>query len=150
MHYRIKAFHELGVLELYELLKLRAEVFVVEQNCAYQDLDDRDKDCYHVLMWKNDHLVAYARILDQGISYKDYVSIGRVTTNIENRRSGIGKKLMEISIQGCYTLFGIRDIKISAQYHLRSFYHQFGFKEDGVQYLEDDIPHIGMLKKVLK
>lgn len=146
MKFVLKTFEELNTVELYNLLKLRSEVFVVEQDCPYQDLDDKDQNAHHLLGYESDgQLVAYTRLLDKGISYSDYCSIGRVVIKMAYRKNKSGSILMEESIKHCKRLFNTFNIKISAQYHLIPFYNRLGFKETGNQYLEDNIPHIGML-----
>lgn len=143
MKFKIKQFQELTVEELYEALKLRYAVFVVEQKCLYQDMDDKDKKAYHVLGYAGSELKAYARILPQGISYKE-ASIGRVITSLDYRGNGAGKELMQEAIQQTLALFNTNEIVISAQYYLLKFYRDLGFVEEGEIYPEDDIPHIQM------
>lgn len=142
-------FSQLSLEELYSILKLRQEVFVVEQNCAYLDADDLDQHALHVL-GRNIHneLLAYARIFPKGIAYKDYQSIGRIITSGKVRGKGIGIKLVNYSIESCYENFGLGSIKISAQSHLIPFYNRFGFRAIGEGYLEDDIPHHAMIKEI--
>lgn len=146
MHFDLKIFQDLTNSELYQILQLRAEVFVVEQNCPYQDLDGKDLQAHHLLLWNRGRLIGYTRILNKGISYPDHISIGRVVTSPSVRGKGFGKDLMKKSIQVCYEIYGDVPIKISAQYHLQKFYEEFGFNSIGDQYLEDDIPHIAMVK----
>ena len=149
--FKCVAFHELTLDELYALLRLRAEVFVVEQNCVYQDLDGKDRLAYHLLGFdKDNELVAYTRLLPKGISYPDHPSIGRVITSMKVRRTGAGKVLMEKSIEEMYRLFGVCDIKIGAQCYLDKFYRGLGFLPVGDEYLEDGIPHISMIRKSLE
>lgn len=143
MRFVVKPYKELSVDELYEALKLRSAVFVVEQKCLYQDMDDKDKKAYHVLGYTGDELKAYARILPQGISYKE-ASIGRVITSLDYRGNGAGKELMQEAIQQTLSLFKTNEIVISAQYYLLKFYRDLGFMEEGEIYPEDDIPHIQM------
>ena len=142
-----KSFNELKPNELYELLRLRSEVFVVEQNCVFLDIDNKDQIAYHLLGYKDDDLVAYTRLLDKNTAYK-LMSIGRVVTSPKYRGTGAGKALMEESIKRCYELFGKDDIKIGAQLYLRKFYESLGFKQSSEMYLEDDIEHIEMIKQV--
>jgi len=129
-------------------------VFVVEQTCYYPDLDsnknqlDRDKETLHVLGYQDDTLVAYLRILAQGQSYDDYISIGRVAIAEQARGSGLGHELMTEALNLCQQYFPKQDIKISAQEHLLSYYQNHGFEQVSKMYLEDDIPHIAMVKKV--
>jgi ElaA protein len=141
----IKSFDELTNHELYNMLRLRSEVFVVEQNCPYQDLDNKDQKSFHLLYYVNDELAGCTRLLPNGLSY-DEISIGRVVIAPSHRGLGLGKKLMEVSISGCEEKFGKAPIRISAQYHLSNFYQSLGFTEQGEVYDEDGIPHIEMLK----
>ncbi|WPO78369.1 GNAT family N-acetyltransferase [Flavobacterium sp. KACC 22761] len=143
--YTIKSFGEFTNLELYQMLRLRSEVFVVEQNCVYLDLDNKDQKSFHLLYYVNDELVGCTRLLPTGLSY-DEVSIGRVVITPAYRGLGLGKKIMEASITGCEEKFGEGPIRISAQYHLSNFYQSRGFVEQGEPYDEDGIPHIEMLR----
>lgn len=137
-------FSDLTNMEVYKILQLRNEVFIVEQNCPYPDCDEKDFAAYHLCAWQNDQLVAYSRLLAPGISFPEKASIGRVLTSPSARRQNLGKELMTRSIRGIYTLFGRIDIEISAQYYLKSFYEFFSFIQASEIYLEDDIPHIKM------
>lgn len=141
----IKSFDELTNHELYNMLRLRSDVFVVEQNCPYLDLDNKDQKGFHLLYYVDNELAGVTRLLPKGISY-DEVSIGRVVIAKSHRGLGLGVKLMEASIEGCEEKFGKGPIRISAQYHLSKFYQSLGFVEQGEVYDEDGIPHIGMLK----
>lgn len=141
-----KSFEELTTLELYALLQLRNEVFIVEQNCPYLDVDGKDLKSYHLMAWKEDRLIAYTRLIPPGISY-DEVSIGRVVNSPSVRGSGIGKELMQLSIAKIYELFGKQDIVIGAQLYLKKFYSDLGFVQEGDVYLEDNIEHILMRLK---
>lgn len=145
--YSFKFFDDLSLIELYKILQLRQEVFVLEQNCPYVDADDKDQLSYH-LMGTNDNnqLVAYTRLLAKGISYKDYCSIGRVITSMTCRGIGEGNRLMDVSIQKCSELWPNTPIKISAQAHLQKFYGRLGFQSIGETYLEDNIIHIAMIR----
>ncbi len=146
LRFKCLSFTELQIPELYALLKLRQDVFILEQDCLYPDLDNRDQDSYHLLaLDAQDNLVAYARILPQGLVHQDYVAIGRVVNSDQVRRQGIGQKLMQEAIASCHQLFGRIPIKISAQCYLLKFYENLGFKSVGNDYLEDGIPHIGMI-----
>ena len=148
LHFKCLSFQELTLDELYAILQLRAEVFVVEQDCVYQDLDGKDQQGHHLLGFDDDgDLVAYTRLLGKGISYSEYPSIGRVITSIKVRRNGAGKILMEKSIAESERLFGESPIKISAQVYLDRFYRNLGFVPMGEEYLEDGIPHISMIRK---
>ena len=141
----LKPFHELPPLELYHALQLRNEVFVVEQNCVFQDADDKDQQSFHLLGYNDNKLVAYTRLVPAGIAYEE-PSIGRVVTSPSARGSGAGKELMRESINKCYELFGEKPIKIGAQLYLKKFYETFGFVQISDVYLEDGIPHIYMRK----
>ena len=147
MDFFCKPFYELSLDELYEIMKIRQEVFVVEQTCPYLDADGKDQKGFH-FYGKNEkgEMVAYTRILPSGISYENYPSIGRVLTTEQARGTGAGKELMEASIQALEQLFGFSDIKISAQCYLEKFYQSFGFESIGEPYPEDDIPHIAMIR----
>ncbi|UJP66697.1 GNAT family N-acetyltransferase [Mongoliitalea daihaiensis] len=140
----IKAFHELSVDELYELLRLRSEVFVVEQNCVFLDLDDKDQQCHHLLLYQDLDLVAYTRIVPACVSYEE-VSIGRVVSSPAHRGEGLGRKVMELSLDYCHQLFGPCDIRIGAQTYALAFYESLGFQSDGETYDEDGIEHIEMV-----
>lgn len=145
MNFLLKTFKELSIDELYSIMALRQEVFIVEQECFYLDADGKDQLCHHLLGYKGDKLIAYTRILNKGISYDEYSSIGRVVNSPSVRGTGMGKILMQKSIEACMHLFPDLPIKISAQEYLRSFYESFDFKSNGEFYLEDDIPHMGMI-----
>ena len=139
-----KSFEALTPQELYALLRLRSEVFVVEQNCVFQDMDDKDQKGVHVLGYDGDILVAYSRLLPAGVSYGE-MSIGRVLTDTGRRKEGFGIELMKQSIQSMYELYGQRPIKIGAQLYLKKFYEGFGFVQTSDVYLEDGIPHVEMV-----
>ena len=139
-----KTFAELSPEELYALLRLRSEVFVVEQNCVFLDMDNKDAYCHHLLGWEGGLLAAYSRIVPAGISYVES-SIGRIVSSPAARGRGIGRELLIKSIDTLYTLHGKRDIRIGAQYYLKRFYNSFGFVQKGDIYLEDGIEHIEML-----
>lgn len=143
MTFYLKNFEGLAVSELHQLYTLRAKVFVVEQNCAYQDPDDKDPHSLHVLAMVGEKLVAYARLVPPGISYAE-PSIGRVVVDNSYRRTGAGIKLMKFCIEQCGDLFNGQDIVISAQLYLLMFYTNLGFVPDGSAYDEDNIPHIKM------
>ncbi len=140
-------FDQLSPKELYNILALRQEVFVVEQNCPYLDCDGKDFHCWH-LMGRNDagQLVCYTRLLPEGVSYEGYTSIGRVVSSPLARGTGAGKILMQRSIEMCLHLFGPTPIKIGAQSYLLKFYEGFGFLSTGEEYLEDGIPHTKMIR----
>ena len=140
----VKKFEDLTPYQLYAILQLRNEVFVVEQNCVFQDADDKDQDSYHLMGFWNNKLVAYTRLVPPGLIYTE-MSIGRVVTSPSVRRSGAGRELMKQSIDQCYYLFGSGPIKIGAQFYLKTFYESFGFQQVSDIYLEDGIEHIYML-----
>jgi ElaA protein len=140
-----KHFDTLTTAELYAILELRVEVFVVEQNCVYQDIDNKDQASFHFMGWNENKLVAYTRIIPPAISYPE-ASIGRVVTSPIVRRSGIGKELMERSIAQVKILFGNTPIRIGAQVYLEKFYTSLGFRQTSPVYLEDGIEHIEMLR----
>jgi len=142
----IKTFNQLSTQELYDLLQLRAEVFVVEQDCVYQDVDGKDQKAMHVLAYKGQELVAYSRVFKAGDYFKE-ASIGRVVVAKNQRQHKYGYQIMEASIKAINEQFNETTIKISAQSYLKRFYNQLGFKETGEEYLEDGIPHIAMIKK---
>ncbi|PSL49840.1 ElaA protein [Chitinophaga niastensis] len=147
MHWKIKAFDELTTSELYAILHLRSEVFVVEQNCVYQDMDYSDQKALH-LMGTDDagKLLAYTRIFAPGIKFTE-ASIGRVITSSLARGTGAGKELMEQSIAMLQVHYGKGPIKIGAQQYLQRFYTSLGFEQTSDTYLEDGIPHIEMVRK---
>jgi len=141
----IKSFTELSVQELYDLLQLRSAIFVVEQNCVYQDLDGKDQKALHVLGFKNEKLVAYTRIFKPG-DYLEHASIGRVIVAKNERQYKFGYDIMNASIKAIKDYFKETKIELSAQCYLKKFYNNLGFIEVGEEYLEDDIPHICMIK----
>lgn len=141
----IKTFQELTTEELYDLLQLRSEVFVVEQECVYQDLDGKDQKALHVIGKKDSKIVAYTRIFKPGDYFKE-VGIGRVVVGKEERQHKYGYDIMEASINAIKNHFNEVPIKLSAQCYLKKFYNNLGFKEIGEEYLEDGIPHIEMIK----
>ena len=144
--WELKKFKELNAIKLYDILRLRAEVFVIEQNCIYQDADGKDVKSFHLLGFDSaDKLIAYSRILPAGISYKE-VSIGRVVIPKKLRRKNVGKELMLKSLDTVYTLYGNVPVRIGAQLYLKDFYLDLGFVVAGEEYLEDNILHIEMLK----
>lgn len=141
----IKKFDELTPHELYAALRLRSEVFVVEQNCVFLDIDNKDQSSYHLMGWKDDKLLAYTRLVPPGIAYKE-PSIGRVVTSPSARGEGMGKEVMEKSIEEAGRLFGKVSIKIGAQLYLKKFYTAFGFQQSSDIYEEDGIDHIEMTR----
>lgn len=140
-------FEALGVHRLYEVLALRQEVFVVEQNCPYLDCDGRDLQSLH-LLGRNEQgkLICYARLLPEGIAYDGYASIGRVLSAPGVRGTGAGRQLVAKSIEMCLQFFGNQSIKIGAQSYLLHFYESFGFVSTGEEYMEDGIPHTKMIR----
>lgn len=151
LRWRALPFQELSTAELYRLLRLRAEVFVVEQACAFQDLDGLDAQAVHWLGETTDAqnqplLLAYTRLLPQGVAFAQ-ASIGRVVTSPLARGTGIGHQLMRGSIAELHRLWGVQPIRIGAQAHLEAFYRQHGFVPDGQPYVEDGIDHIEMLRR---
>ena len=140
-----KRFEELTPYQLYDCLRLRSEVFVVEQACIYLDQDNNDQHCYHLMGYHEKKLVAYTRIVPPAVIYEQ-CSIGRVATAASVRRTGIGKLLMHKSIKAVYNLFGQQPIKIGAQLYLKHFYESLGFLQASDIYLEDGIEHIYMIK----
>ncbi len=146
IEWTIKSFPELSPSALYGILKLRSEVFVVEQQCIFLDMDDKDQESRHVMGRLNDELVATCRILPPGLAY-DEPSIGRVVGSPRYRGKGAGIALMENAIQETLRLYGTLPIKIGAQLYLKRFYESFGFVQCSETYMEDDIPHIKMLRK---
>jgi len=144
MEFLIKAFEELSTKELYAILALRSEVFVVEQECAYQDLDYKDQKAYHILGIDGDKLLGYTRVFNPG-DYLENGSIGRVVICPSGRGLGLGKIIMETSIGKLQEEFPKTPIEISAQTYLIKFYMDLGFLVEGKEYLEDDIPHIRMV-----
>jgi ElaA protein len=143
-----KHFKDLNTTELYQILQLRNEVFIVEQNCPFQDLDDKDFKCYHLMGFDTDSqkVMAYTRIVPAGVSYEE-ASIGRVVTSPLARKGGIGKVLMQKSIELLEELYGGVSVKIGAQLYLKKFYESFGFEQVEEVYLEDGIEHILMVRQ---
>ncbi len=146
IEWKYKSFEELTTVELYKILCLRNEVFVVEQNCAYNDTDDKDLHCIHLMGNDQDKLVCYCRLVPPGISYST-PSIGRVITAATYRNLGLGKKLMSLAIDKVFDLYQCSEITISAQFYLKKFYETCGFIQVSEIYLEDDIEHIKMILK---
>jgi ElaA protein len=140
-----KFFDQFTPHELYAVMRLRNEVFVVEQDCVYQDADNKDLSCHHLLFWDESALVAYARLLPKGLSYEQ-MSIGRVVSSPAYRGTGAGKLLIDEAIKVCKELFGEGPIRIGAQLYLEKFYSSFGFEQTSDVYLEDGIEHIEMIK----
>ncbi len=143
LQWTYKRFDELTAAELYDIMRLRSEVFVVEQNCVYLDADNKDRPSWHLCGRDNETLAAYCRILPAGISYR-HPSIGRVVTALPYRKTGTGRQLMQLAIEKTFYQFGDPVIIIGAQLYLRDFYGSLGFVQTGEPYIEDGIPHITM------
>jgi ElaA protein len=144
LNWILKKFNALTAAELYAVLQLRNEVFVVEQNCAYQDADGVDLQSLHFMGWDGAILAAYTRIIPPGIIFEQ-ASIGRVVTSPKYRGLGTGRQLMELSISNTFSQFNCTQIIICAQLYLKKFYESLGFVQCSKTYLEDNIPHIKML-----
>lgn len=144
LFFKVKTYKELTKDELYALLKLRAEVFIVEQDCIYQDIDGKDDKALHVLGYIKDKLIAYTRVFPPE-TYFEQASIGRVVVLEKERENSYGFALMEKSVQAVKENYNTAIIKISAQVYLKKFYNKLGFQEKGNEYLEDGIPHIRMI-----
>ncbi|RKL66208.1 GNAT family N-acetyltransferase [Salipaludibacillus neizhouensis] len=145
MDWYIKKFHDLTTLELYQILHERVNVFVVEQECPYPEIDNKDQDSYHLFAKENDEIITYARLLPLGISYEKQASIGRVLVRHDYRNTGLGKKLMERGLEFLKEQLHEKEIKLQAQEYAQKFYASFGFRPISEVYPEDDIPHIDML-----
>ena len=146
MRFELKKFEALTAYELYDIIWLRNEVFVVEQQCVFQDADYKDQKAWHLMGYDAENrLLAYCRLLPAGVSYEE-PSIGRVVVHPAFRRTGAGKLLMRRAIQECEQLFGVGPIRIGAQLYLKRFYEEFGFRQQSDVYLEDGIAHIEMLR----
>lgn len=144
MEYKIRTFDELSNKELYSILRLRSEIFVVEQNCVYQDLDNKDLNAYHLMAIENGELIGYLRILNKGVSYKE-ASIGRVVVKKEYRRKKLGLEIINKGIDFIINTLQEKEVRISAQVYAKNLYKKAGFVEVSEEYLEDDIPHVEML-----
>lgn len=142
--FTLKPFADLTPDELYAMLRLRSEVFVVEQNCVFLDMDNKDQQCFHLMGWQGDLLVASTRLVPPGISYA-LPSIGRVVSSPLVRGTGIGRELMQKSIEQVKLRWGTYDIQIGAQLYLKQFYESLGFIATSAIYLEDNIEHIEMI-----
>ena len=138
----VKRFEELSLEELYEIIKIRVAVFCLEQNCLYQDLDEKDKNAYHVYIKEDDKIKAYLRVLDRGISFEE-ISIGRVLT--VERGTGLRNRILEEGIRVAREKMGADKIKIEAQTYAKGYYEKFGFQQISDEFLEDGIPHIQMI-----
>lgn len=145
MEVSVKTFSEINTEELYDILQLRSEVFVVEQDCVYQDMDGKDQKALHVIGKNNGKVVAYTRVFKSG-DYFNMASIGRVVVKETERKYGLGVKIMNASVKAIQDRLNEDKIHLSAQTYLMKFYNSLGFVEVGEEYLEDGIPHIGMVK----
>ncbi|TRO67390.1 GNAT family N-acetyltransferase [Christiangramia sabulilitoris] len=141
----VKKFSDLKLTELYDILQLRSEVFVVEQDCVYQDIDGKDDKALHIIGFKNGNIVAYTRCFEPGY-YFDQASIGRVVVKESERRYGYGHEIMKASDKAIRQNYQTSNIKLSAQQYLIKFYQAHGYVTTGEGYLEDGIPHIAMIK----
>ena len=141
----VKSFKELTTRDVYAVLQLRSEIFVVEQNCVYQDIDGKDFKAFHGLGYKDNNLVAYTRIFKPGDYFKE-ASIGRVVVKKSERKHKYGYVIMQESIAAVKEHLQETTIKISAQKYLLKFYNNLGFKEEGEEYLEDGLQHMVMYK----
>ncbi len=144
IEWKLAAFDALSVAELYALLQLRTEVFAVEQNCAFQDMDGADAQATHLMGQQGGQLLAYARCFPAGIKFTE-ASIGRVVTRSQVRRTGLGHLLMQRAVASVCSLWGSQPIRIGAQARLKDFYSQHGFVDVGKPYIEDGIDHLEML-----
>ncbi len=145
--WRCTKFEELTPYEIYALLQLRIDVFIIEQTCLFQDADNKDQKAWHLTCRDEEGLLACSRLLPAGASY-DEISIGRIVTARRARRLGLGRELLHRSIAACFSLFGEQVIRIGAQLYLKQFYESFGFVQASPVYLEDGIEHIEMLRQV--
>lgn len=139
----IKNFQDLSNTEIYQILRLRSEVFVVEQECIYQDIDNKDKKAVHIFLKEKNEIIAYSRVFKEK-EYFENPSIGRVVVANKRRMYGVGKKIMNISIDYIKQNIKAKSIEISAQKYLKKFYSNLGFVQQGDEYLEDNIPHLRM------
>lgn len=146
LSWRCQAFDALAPQSLYELLRLRTEVFVIEQNCVFQDMDGADPACHHLLGERGGALLAYARLVPVGLKFAE-ASIGRVVSDPAARGTGLGHVLMREAVARLHALWGERPIRIGAQARLQGFYRQHGFEPEGPIYIEDGIDHIEMLRR---
>lgn len=144
--WKIKSFEEITTSELYEIIKARVDVFVVEQNCPYPDLDGYDQKAIHLWAEKDHNVLAYCRIFNKGIKYPE-TSIGRVLTTEKARGKNLGKQLIQYAVETIENRFHTSEVRISAQDYLLRFYSGFGFEDTGKKYLEDNIPHTEMFRK---
>jgi ElaA protein len=148
MYWMIKDFNSFSIQEMYDVFKLRQNVFILEQTCFYEDIDGKDQTSFHVLGYREDELVAYARIVEKGLTFEE-ISIGRVLIAKNERGKGTGKTLMEKCLNYVDEVLHETVIRISAQAYLKSFYYSLGFNPVSDEYLEDGIPHLEMVRKKL-
>ncbi|MDH6251526.1 ElaA protein [Chryseobacterium sp. H1D6B] len=144
--WKIKTFDEFTVPELYQVIKARVDVFVVEQNCPYHDLDGYDQKAVHIWAEEDGVVLAYCRVFNKGIKYEE-TSLGRVLTTENGRGKSLGKQLIRYAVETIENRFHTSEIRISAQDYLLRFYSEFGFEDTGKKYLEDNIPHTEMIRK---
>ncbi|WRP07420.1 GNAT family N-acetyltransferase [Rossellomorea aquimaris] len=144
MNWKLKSFNELSTHELYGILQVRTQVFVVEQECPYMEVDGKDLHAYHLYKEENGDVVAYARLLPAGVSYKE-PSIGRVLVKDDYRGKGLASELVKRGLDFIHDELSERTVKIQAQEYLREFYGSFGFRAITETYLDDGIPHIDMI-----
>ena len=146
--FELKHFKELTTDELYDILRLRQRVFVLEQNCAFVDNDNLDQPSWHLIYYTDDNtLAAYCRLLPVDLAYPGYASVGRVVSEPALRKYGYGRLLMAEALVRCRELFGNVPLKIGAQLYLKRFYESYGFAAIGDVYIEDDIEHVHMIKE---
>jgi ElaA protein len=146
----IKKFSELSTEEIYNILKLRSEVFVVEQNCVYQDIDEKDQKAIHLFIEKNSEIIAYTRIFKKGDYYEENPSIGIVVVSKKERGKNLGKEIMKKSINFVKENMDEKKIELSAQKYLDKFYKELQFYSEGEDYLEDGIPHQRMFYDLIR
>ncbi len=146
--YTLSSFAALSTSQLYEILRLRSEVFVVEQDCVYQDMDGLDQASLHVCEWNGGKLLAYTRLLAPGVDFEGASAIGRIITCPSVRRKGHGRPIIQESIAECLRRWPTAPIKLHAQTYLLAFYEEFGFKAYGEEFLEDGLPHHFMERAV--
>lgn len=150
INWQVLAFNQLSLEQLYQIIKLRVDIFVVEQDCPYSDLDNLDQQCRHLFATENNQVLAYTRLIPPGLVHKgsllsNQAAIGRVVISEPARGRKLGYELMQRSIDAVWEETPNIPIKIGAQQHLENFYSKLGFKTISDMYLEDDIPHIDML-----
>ncbi|HAW93085.1 MULTISPECIES: GNAT family N-acetyltransferase [unclassified Arsukibacterium] len=150
MQWQVQTFADLDTLTLYSMLQLRVDVFVVEQNCPYPELDDKDlhPQTRHIILKKGDKVIAYSRVLAPDVSFAGFPGIGRVCVSQTARRLGLGRVLMDKTLEVTKQYWPDMDIHISAQCYLQQFYQESGFESASEPYLEDDIPHLKMIKRL--